>query len=1240
METPDHTSNALTAYMAMSMANDVRRISAITSRNGKLLRHLEKFYFPRAAPLLAGLLTRIDNHCATARIEAIIHMLALVGRGTAVPTHNDIRRWLNNDIRKDPISQIEDPPEDIFVSNLVTWFGNVRLLEGSWNDNGYYVQTCLSALSVLQEKTWAVSARRHVTAVLRLSEAVAERANVSRNIRSDSLPRRPIKITRPVLAQSASYVAFTYSELIDMHISPSDLDPFVFQQTHVPPLISETLGHTSLERRPLLHYRRRIIVVLPTAIGAAVRRYILECASEAGELETLNTAITQLQIESIKSIGLPFWGIRRLQMPSVAFHGRSVDFVGTFDDGGYVHLMYVADNLAETATHGLQGVNFLEGLIDPRVDAHANSLSAKADYRHGLTCLVHGGIGRGFSAGFGEPPAGWQRLGLAIPDFLLLANDSDCNALRAWKLLQQEESIQSKGFFLKNINGFPNYYEFRSRMKFGLVPETLHSGIIDIGTEFVALLRYRLRNSVDFHAAVAPGGGSWLEVQRKNLAPLFSDAENAPVYISRHHAQSGSLLACTETTQCAWWTCCEDLPPVGRQRDIAIMIWEMTLNWLEHLAPRLQQLVDVPASKPPTYYLSFPEIDKFTDTYALGGGDHGEPAVVVLGDRIVVECSPEYLRSFVNADNIGERLMISALVRGAYMYASSQEPAKELLDKITRSVLQSGRARFVHITPARSPEEVLYNSVVLPEPRFVAPEDREWSRLGLARKVGWAEEPGPIPGSHATKVLNEAVEYIWTRIRERLQILDRASVVERSLLNFEAIRRDRMTWRISSAALLALCRSEEEVMETSNRREWDRGVAGLASRVIAEMAVCTSPLAGGSACSWIDLDYLIADVGTLLECAAYSDAIYYDLATEQPTALANGSLGFDVSIGEMVGSYLGEYGERAVRSAANEYEQSFVLPTKSGDLDANFDLVFEAEFGLSVKKFAEFVGYNGAKAYQQSVAHFWTTRRELIDGLRDIGVVDAERSVASFALTPREKWDERWPKNAKQRDWYPWRYNRRLSITRKPLVQIDYGNDSMVLVVPTLLDRTFHYLIQSYHGRLPGSLFDSIEMIAWIGGAIDRGGHEFNRTVANELRKLGWKVKSEVNLTSLGGGVELGDIDVIAWLSTRKLVYFIECKKLMLDRTVGEIGERLREYTGGTVVGERTPIQKHLDRMRYLEKNRTRVGNFLEGMNQDLLLRSALVTDGLVPMQFLGPVRDMIDVVTDYGSLSRTFPVQ
>lgn len=1220
--------------MANAASVELHEIRRIAARLGKLLKSLEKFSFPLVAAPLAGLLTRPENHCATARIEALIHLAALACRGDKEPRPRDLRQWLNRMVLADPISQLEVPVEDVFVSNVGTW-GNFRLFDGRWQNNSDQVQLCIETLSRLQERPWAAPTLRHVMALLRVSESVAGRAGIARNSRTTSTPKEPIAVNASGVAESSDHVRFSDDELVAIGVDPADLDPFVFQGEHVELLAAQSIGHTALERRPLVRFRGHTMVALPTSIGAAIRRFVVERAATGGDLRLFQSTCHLVQFTEVFLLGRADWGIEYIKMLGEPDPDDGIrEFVGTFDDHAYVHVLFVSDDFEEVAREGLASVHSLEDAVRERINDRAAEIARDVHCRRGLAVLVHGGIGREFAPVWGDLPDGWHQLCVSAPDFMLLGSATEFTAMRAWKLLEMVGNLEAKGVVLPNPHGFLNVVAFAYHVGFEFVPENLSPGPMLLHSDFILPLRHRVRTALDRHVAMGPDGNSWVVVQRDTTGEYLDEARGRLVFLSRMHRARRELLACVESASRPWWVQCSELPEGGWHHDVAFGILDMTLGWMVRLVPLLEDRNAALPSGPVAIRIRFPAIETFRQRGIPMTETAVAPAVAVEGGEVVIDCTPQYLRSFLSAGNLGDRLMIASLVRGVDSLAGHPAASDADLEQWVRDMIGTESARFLKMTPSRTPEDAIYDVVPLPELRLLMPEDWAWSRFDLARRAGYEGKPGPIPSARAVALLNDAVEALWHRIRSRLVDLSRESVIERSLLNYVVARKEHRDWLRSTAAQLALY-DHAQVRGTANERTLRRDTAGLACRIIAEMALCTSPYGTGSPCSATDIDFLIADVATLLECAAQSDALHYGLATCPPVMHPNGSFGFDELATSATGLLITEHWRRTFRDAATDDEGDGMSEGEEGVADPEFPSAFLAEFGLSPEQYETFVHRLTVESLGANGAHLRLRRSEVVQRLRNVGVMNPERVFEAFALVPRTLWNEDDPDNAKARDWWPWRFNRRLSIMRRPLVQLSTEADPFVTVVPSILAGTLRYLHQAAFGDLPTALFDSPEMISCIGRAVNRNGHGFARRVAERFSELRWKTKEEVKLTRFGGAKSLGDVDVLAWQPATGLV---ECKSLRWDRTCGEIGERLKEYSAGTVDGKRTSLQKHLDRISYLRANPQRLAD-LVGIPVDLLqLRSALVTEQLVPMQFSGRARETLNLVTDFELLEAALP--
>jgi hypothetical protein len=472
--------------------------------------------------------------------------------------------------------------------------------------------------------------------------------------------------------------------------------------------------------------------------------------------------------------------------------------------------------------------------------------------------------------------------------------------------------------------------------------------------------------------------------------------------------------------------------------------------------------------------------------------------------------------------------------------------------------------------------------------------------------------------------------------------------VEKALLNHEAIDKNRAEWAQTAAALLALHPDHDDVLLSHNSEEAKRAVAGVATRALAEMAICTSPNSGGLTCTQIDFDELLADVNAMVECATQSDAYYYGL-TKTPLEIAkNGSFIFDTSFLEDLHlPYMHAQGSRAFRDAASAYGDAFEPPNTADlgeeppDIDPELNAAVVAEFGLDLEQLFDLSQSLAKRALPDRRPFLELRRSELTAILRGLGpATDADRAYSSLTLVPRPLWNKAPPGRATNRDWQPWRMDRRLSLTRRPWLQLTEDADPTVLVFPILTNRVVHRIFDLAEGRLSAELFDTKEIERWLGKIVDNRGNAFNGAVAERLRSCGYEALPDQLMTLFGGKKDLGDVDVLAWNQASNTVWIIECKRLLMARTVQEVGERLTDYTTlGKRNGKRTPIQKHLDRVAFLKENPTGLAKATRIIKENLIIRSALITDKIVPMQFSKTMDSLVDRVCNAREIPELFRV-
>jgi hypothetical protein len=152
-------------------------------------------------------------------------------------------------------------------------------------------------------------------------------------------------------------------------------------------------------------------------------------------------------------------------------------------------------------------------------------------------------------------------------------------------------------------------------------------------------------------------------------------------------------------------------------------------------------------------------------------------------------------------------------------------------------------------------------------------------------------------------------------------------------------------------------------------------------------------------------------------------------------------------------------------------------------------------------------------------------------------------------------------------------------------------------------------------------------------------GHAFNHRVCRRLTEIGLDAEAECLMTKLGGSKVDGDVDVLAWDRSSNTIFVIECKRLLADRTPGEIAERLREFAPDYISpdGKRGPTRRHLDRLAILRADPKPLSTLTGIPVSAMTINSCLVTSELVPMQFQKTGFDHFDILAAFDELAASF---
>lgn len=262
-----------------------------------------------------------------------------------------------------------------------------------------------------------------------------------------------------------------------------------------------------------------------------------------------------------------------------------------------------------------------------------------------------------------------------------------------------------------------------------------------------------------------------------------------------------------------------------------------------------------------------------------------------------------------------------------------------------------------------------------------------------------------------------------------------------------------------------------------------------------------------------------------------------------------------------------------------------------------------------------------------------TTIEEIADNRAAEGVTigDVNAFLNSFGLHTRPAWLIAEPPY-KAKDINPWRFERRLSLSLKPIVVCNLDSANKLIYGLGSLRESIGYVLDSIQeASFDKDVFSSREMRALLGKTIDGLGREFTNQVAALLCSEGWSTETELKLTQLNApkSPNLGDIDVLAWRSDGH-VLIIECKRLKRYRTVAEIALSCQRFKGNVD----DHLYKHIRRTNWSKDNIQQIAKFTNLQAHDIKIRNPLVVSRPVPFKYLQDLPLATEEIVSFDNFS------
>ena len=1209
----------------------------------KLKKELEDFDQLDLIATLGGLQIYKKNHSCALRLEVASRIASSIkNRGKKKLEPNHFEKIINKHLPAEgAIGLMEDPPENLFTENIVFHGGNYVVYPGIEESECFILRNLFQTI-FHKRNDFPDEFKKIVKSVsislLTLSNWVASRLGHSRYLDSPDIFHEKIEVpNKHNIRMLSNAVTFTKQE-IDNLLKECRLDYDFFRQFIIqagdPSLLEEDPEKNPLFIRPLVDVYNNLVLVLPGSIISALRHFILVISKKYGTCGLLANKYREILWENVQEcLRLMLFENIDIKLPPREENLPIEEGIYKFDTDKLAYIQLMADdasNYSEDQPHGMWELNNLPGKVDLRNDAIAQWLTkGKNPYCQELFIIsILGRIGRYILFGLKKQPKNARVLLLSAEDLEAFIRLRDCDNLTLWKYTKAHEKLIKFSKLSMITSSFLDVFALylKSNHSFYISDEAKPT-VITLTPGFGRSIRIKAAQTGDVHATLHGDPPHYLTVLRR-----YND-KSIPIYLPERGIGRSLEQVVEGYGQPIWIDSGDKLEKISNKlRKVYFEITEMFAYWIWQLTPSLRSHLESLGPNPIHILFRLENPENWSNLNKDKKESIPEFEKKIDNRKIKLTIPTNIRTHLMRPDNKGERLILDALMQSfddiLKNSGNSHNLDKEERARILETHAPLGQKKKFFIISTET--SVSLDSRYLSHLRLLQEHDLEEQLDGLVEELGKeAPEIGEIiEKEKKTELCNDIVNIYLKRLKSTLSKFPWYSLLEQLIAYNEAVWNRRAFNRLTIPTTIECFTDIQSYVKKLASESQKIDSTSLSIRTLIEI-VSAEPPKGDQEVSMDELDKLLAVTHHLINWAMISDHIHLGLLNHKLSILNSGRVGVKKeSIEGIWDPFIRIKTLEQVESAKKNFENQIRYESEIEKNDMGLkelDAVFKAELGFTVTQIIEFhksltlLGFEQKKVSPHLPLYQLNNRLKKILNFSNTEISDI---IKLFSLVPREKWEKAPNGFNASADIWPWRYRRRLSFIRRPIIiGPEPEGDSIVFWGSRHTEEACKQLLALVlTGRYKLYEDSSEEMKKFIGKIKNDVGKKFTNEVKKWFEEnTNLFVDSEVPIKpreKLNSENDLGDVDVLVIDNVNKKIFSIECKNLNYGRNPREIANEV-ERLMGKVETSVSWIDKHIKRDKWLKENIINLISVYNLQSKDYKICSFILTSEEIPATYI-----------------------
>ena len=1110
--------------------------------------------------------------------------------------------------------QREDPCEASFTENIMFFNGNNIVFPGMTNNSTGINQNILHSIlfyeNDLLQKT-KEKIKDGTFFILHLFNDIALELGYSRYMFKDVDYRGRILFPdSQFLKDKINLVQFSLDDINNIYrkygIQSDVIQHFVSSITDVK---ISTEHENTLTLKPFIKIEDIYYLVMPSCQMWSLNHFILNIVKESKELKKLNRVYNEVVKNEVSKYLNSHWSSIKITTPI-----NEKELILKIDTNKYAYVQLLYQDSKEHESRANKVIKEIKSeLQDPTIEFMSLHLSVPISMEP-------------YTIAIGEIQEAKYQLTMNYLDLERLITYWDLNKLSLWKYAKARERADSHDIFMVPSFSILTYYKWYKRNMESFFPTDEKKPdylSFDFAMQGEVVVETNKKN--DKHFIFNYGEKNIL-----GYLPVIKTEEYAPIYTSEE-ILNGVLRMCIEKYSFPIWiSLSNNNHKFGKNFTDAILYW---LNELfEPLNNYLIPLGELPVEIVLNFDESFVNLtpDKIETLKA---------SKIIVNYRIKPYVRKIYLdipTNIFNAlnrkDNHGERILMSCVLK-AFSNLLQLIDYKNLnenkIETLINLKMPLGIAKMILTIQTHT---ALSDARHIPKIRFIQDAD---VAIILEENVSWLGDQIKIPKkindekekiTLCTKLINSLI----SQLRVKLKNYNSEQLLKFLMLKNESLIQSGSYSNIQIPSRLECFSKYVDVIEEYQSFEVKRVKSSLAIRCLIEF-VLAEPYYGEKVENDDDVDFLIAIMHEIINYGFIKDSIQFNIDNPEMGLLDSGRIGIDHSFHDTV---LSQYRAATTSDEVSNYKESFDenfdknIKTISKSSIKNeetyydkVDFAFKTDWGITLPRISYTLLSLIELCFDNQSSYYSCSEREFIEILENsVGLTKLEINALfeQMVLTTRGKMDE--PINKEDYpEIFPWRYNRKLSYMRRPILRLKRVDGSFYLIWSARqLEVSSNNLIAIFlNGTLKvGNEYKNINNLLSKRNNIK--GKEFRNTVYTWLKENTnlSVVPYEVKISESGvlkANKNYGDVDILAFEHESKIIYSIECKNTKQAKIMYDFHNNIRNY-----ISKQLP--NHVKRDKWLKENTNLINEKFDISSSNYVVKSIVISSYQVPVKFTNDI--------------------